>query len=399
MNAQPPATKASGVSALLASFSPSASPLPPPPKQGFLSVILNALTTPMTGPDPAPAAQPSDQKPSPSVSGAAESATADATAAGLLLSLLTPPLPLPPPLFLLAKPSAHKSSVPFFPSVPSVPVSQSRPEAKPTRAHAGEKPLAVTVQPPPTETAPEKKPLNPVAEKTLLPLGPLPPASGTSVATINERMNYSTQRNEFAGPTEQKLPPAAVSALGGASPAGAISAGAKSSLAFSWSDPAPEQVAILALPAKTAGEAAPAAPVSAPLDRIEQMISRGAASVRQTGEQTLGILLKLDSNTRLFLQLTTRNGLVQASVRCDRGRFAPEDSQWAQLRQSLARQNVELLPMTASSKVNSQHPPEEPPRPPATREDWAAARAAAPPALLRKQKKQNRPPKNWESWA
>jgi hypothetical protein len=147
-------------------------------------------------------------------------------------------------------------------------------------------------------------------------------------------------------------------------------------------------------------EAAPAGvPVSASLDRLEQMISREAINVRQTSAQTLGVSLKLDSNTELFLQLTTQNGLVQASVRCDRGQFAPEDAQWAQLQQSLARQNVELLPMTGSSNLNFQQPSDKHPHPPAAREEWPAPGAPAQPAQPRKQKQQNRPPKNWESWA
>ena len=139
----------------------------------------------------------------------------------------------------------------------------------------------------------------------------------------------------------------------------------------------------------------------APLDRVEQMISREVLTIRQTGAQTLGVALKLDAHTwQLFLQLTTAtNGLVQASVRLDRGQFAPEDSQWAQLQQSLARQNVELLPMTGGSNLNFQQPSGQQPRQQAAREDFPSAGAAAPPAQPRKQKEQNRSRKNWESWA
>jgi len=117
------------------------------------------------------------------------------------------------------------------------------------------------------------------------------------------------------------------------------------------------------------------------------------------GAQTLGVSLKLDSNTHLYLQLTNHNGLVQASVRCERGSFAPQDSQWAQLQQSLARQNVELLPMSGGSNLNFQQPSDERTRQIAAREDWAAAGAAVQPAQSRKQRDQNRPRKNWESWA
>jgi len=168
-------------------------------------------------------------------------------------------------------------------------------------------------------------------------------------------------------------------------------------------------MAIIELSSKAASMAAPVAEANAeapvrvsspaPMERLEQMISREVMTVRQTGAQTLDVALKLDSNTQLFLQLTTNNGLVQASVRCDRGQFAPEDSQWAQLQQSLARQNVELVPMTGSSNLNFQQPSGQHQRQPATREDRPSADAAVQPAQQRKQKEQNRSRKNWESWA
>jgi hypothetical protein len=162
----------------------------------------------------------------------------------------------------------------------------------------------------------------------------------------------------------------------------------------------------------SASAATPAAPITAatledpasvtsaaPLERLEQMISHEALIIRQSGADSLGVSLKLDSNTQLFLQLTTHNGSVQASVRCERGQFAPEDAQWAQLQQSLARQNVVLLPMAAGSNLNFQQPSGQHSRQNAAREDWASAGTAVQPAQPRKQKEQNRSRKNWESWA
>jgi hypothetical protein len=223
-------------------------------------------------------------------------------------------------------------------------------------------------------------------------------------------MSLRPERNEIAGRSEQKLPLAAVSAVssadaGGPSPDG----GARTPLSLSWQEAPSEQLAIIDLSTKAGHAVTPMAETNveaparvsgaAPLDRLEQMISREVMTVRQTGADTLGVALKLDSNTQLFLQLTTNNGLVQASVRLDRGQFAPEDSQWAQLQQSLARQNVELLPMTGSSSMNFQQSSGEHQRKFANREEWPSAEAAVPPAQERKQKEQNRPRKNWESWA
>jgi hypothetical protein len=129
------------------------------------------------------------------------------------------------------------------------------------------------------------------------------------------------------------------------------------------------------------------------------MITREAVTIRQMGAQTLDVSLKLDSNTQLSLQLTTNNGLTQASVRVDRGQFTPEDSQWAQLTQSLARQNVELLPMTGGSNLGFEQPSQERQRQLPTQPDWPETTATVPPTQARQQKEQNRPRNNWELWA
>jgi len=449
MTAHTPAPKASGVSALLASLSSVPSPPPPSVNDNFLAVMLQALVAGPDGADHSQAAQTAQEKASP-----AKAAAPDPTPASLLLALLTPPQPalakppsykvsaasvpdgdsdsstssapaqttkdkpspteasldltaaslllalLAPPLLNLAKPLSHKASAPPGPVVLSVPSGPSAStetagEAKPAKADAAEK------------TPPSLAQVTPGKEPEIKPA----PTTGTSAANTNQRMSFPPERNEIAGRTEQKLPPPAISAVssadtGGSSPDG----GAKSSLTFSWHDTPTEPLTIIDLSAKAAAptasleDVAVEAPVrassAAPLERLEQMISREVVSVRQLGAQTLGVTLKLDVNTQLYLELTTHNGLVQASVRTERGVFAPEDAQWAQLQQSLARQNVELLPMTGGSNLNFKQPSEERPRQPAPREDWATGDAAVQPAQPRQQQKeQNRSRNNWESWA
>jgi hypothetical protein len=423
MTAQTPAAKAGGVSALLACLSPKA-PLPEPLVQpDFLSVILNALTTRTGKPDAGAAAQPSNPKPSPPPAGATDTPAAEVAGASLLLALLAPPpLLLPPQLPPPAKPAAHKPLLPAgFPApstaaAPEAPAQQSE-DPKPAKSDAGGKPPALAAQSSPTDTAPEEKSAKPVTEKaTPLPARPPvtkpaaakpPSSSGTSVAMSSQRMNYMAERNEFAGPTEQKLPSAAVSAACGANTGGAPDRGAKPSLAFSWHETPTEEVAIAALAAKAAGQAAPgpeavpaATPAGGPLDRLEQMISGLAVTFRQADAQTLGVTLKVDAQTQLFLQLTTSNGQAQATVRCERGSFSADDSQWAQLQQSLARQNVQLLPLEGGSRPGFQQSPENPHRHlAATTGTWRPAGDAVQPAQPRKQREQNRPRKNWESWA
>ena len=450
MTAQTPAPKASGVSALLASLSTVPPPPEPSAKEDFLAVILQALTPKPGGSDSPPSAQPAKEAEKPS---STDAVAPDSTAANLLLTWLAPPLsslpqlpgrkvptlsvPSNPPtqsaaepnsakekpssmdasasdptatsllLALLAPPlpflthfPARKISAPSVAVVPSVPqappgTAQAATDAKPAKTAPAEKlPLALVQPSPPKE--PESKPM---------------PPSGTSVANTNQRMSFISERNEIAGRMEQKLPPAAISAVssadtGGPSPDG----GSKSSLAFSWHEAPSESLTITDLSTQAGSVVAPVAAATvdapvratndAPVERLERMISREVLTIRQTGAETMGVSLKLDSNTQLFLQLTTHNGSVQASVRCERGSFAPEDAQWVQLQQSLARQNVALLPMTGGSNLNFQQPSERHPRQPvAEREEKAAANAAEQPAQPRQQKEQNRSRRNWESWA
>jgi hypothetical protein len=234
---------------------------------------------------------------------------------------------------------------------------------------------------------------------------------GTPAANTSQRMSLNAERNEIAGRTEQKLPPDAVSAVASVDTGGPSSdGGAKSTLSFAWHDTPPEPLMITDLSAKV-GEAtsplltttadAPASSSSATsLQRLESMIAHESLIIRQTGAQTLGVSLKLDSNTQLYLQLTNHNGSVQASVRCERGSFAPEDAQWAQLQQALAKQNVTLQPMSAGANLNFKQPSDERSRQqPPGREELALPGTAVPPAQPRKQKEQKRPSRNWESWA
>ena len=439
MTAQTPAAKAGGLSALLASLSPKAPQPEPVVKQDFLSLILNALNSPAPQADSGPAAPPSSQKPLPPPAAAGDGATADGIRASLLLCLLAPPLPLPPQLPFLAKSAAHKSPVPSLPSVPSAPGAQTAAPTNPAKTDTGQKPPALAAQsspanaapvPPkplcasslaahssPANAAPENKPAPAAAEKALpLPDRPFPakpaaakpaPSSGTSVALSSQRMNFMAQRDEIAGPTEQILPSTPVSGIGGANALDGPVGGAKSSIPFAWHQTASEEVGMVVLSSKPAGQTAPSAeaapvpaPVSAPLDRLEQMIFRQVVDFRQTGAQSLGVTLKVDAQTQLFLQLTTSNGQVRASVRCDRGTFSAPDSQWAQLQQSLARQNVQLLPLDAGSRPALGPSPDNPQRhSDSASQNWPPAGAAVEPAQPRKHKGQNRSRKNWESWA
>ena len=80
-------------------------------------------------------------------------------------------------------------------------------------------------------------------------------------------------------------------------------------------------------------------------ERVEHLVNQEVILVRQSGANSLAVSLKVDPQTELFLQITNRDGQIQASVRCERGNVEGLNSHWGQLQDSLAKQNVQLLPL------------------------------------------------------
>jgi hypothetical protein len=441
MTGQTPATKASGASALLAFLSPHPPPVQQPDSPEFSAVILQALTAKSAG-SGSPA---EDHSPGAAVSSPAKPASADSTdpdPSSLLLALLAQPLLVPQAL-----PEWHKATGPTASLIPSEMPASKAADVIANQAASEEKPAAndaedsnLKYQKPPipapkptpakesnlsddsvissgssSKPSPAQAEASVANEKTAsasakpqIPEkadGPEASPTGTSAATSSERMNYSAERNEIAGGTEQKLPPAAVAAVTAVDAGGGSGQRrAKSSLDLSWHDAPAQDLVISDSSAKTMSGAqeseAAASPSSGQLGRLEQMISREVVTLRERGAESLGVSLRVDANTQLFLQLTNHNGQLQASLRCERGEFSAPDAQWTQLQQALARQHVQLLPPGSGVNGGSQQASDHPQRQlPQSREEALAAGTAVAPAQTRKQKQPHRSRQSWESWA
>ena len=255
------------------------------------------------------------------------------------------------------------------------------------------------------------------------PLAPLVPPSGTPAAINGQRMKSASQRNEIAGSAAQKLPPDHPAAPATAVADEAIPR-AKNRLPNDFSDPKPSAAQWMGLDTTAKGVAAPtltanvmggSAPSSGRLEQVERMISREVVMVRQSGAETLAVSLKVDSRTSLFLQLTNHHGQIEASVRCETGDATALDAHWGQLQESLARQNVQLLPLEDKSISSNpsfdapssapgnfqdgqpaQHQPPRPPAPEAVKPSDDAINAAI---GLTKSKNKPRHLHGWEKWA
>ena len=186
-------------------------------------------------------------------------------------------------------------------------------------------------------------------------------------------MNTAAQKNEIAGSTVQELPPVELRASSATQPAaGGLAPGfrlTKMKTSGAADDAGPVTRIVLPIDfapekdnasqwmlagAAVKGAGAPTlttnaginpAPPAAALAPVERMISREVTMVRQSGAEALAVTLKVDSRTSLFLQLTNHNGQIEASVRCEKGDAGALAGQWGQLQDSLARQNVQLLPL------------------------------------------------------
>ncbi len=93
---------------------------------------------------------------------------------------------------------------------------------------------------------------------------------------------------------------------------------------------------------------------AAQVERVARMVNQEVVMIKQSGANSLAVSLKLDPQTELFLQLTNHDGQIQAAIRFERGSVAGLESHWGQLQESLARQNVQLLPL--AEKLSSRNP-------------------------------------------
>ena len=87
-------------------------------------------------------------------------------------------------------------------------------------------------------------------------------------------------------------------------------------------------------------------------ERLSQMVVRETMSLRQTSAESLAVVLRPDPNTELFIQLTRRDGQIEAVVRCERGDAQQLGALWGQLQETLSQQNIRLAPLQESSSNN-----------------------------------------------
>ena len=179
-------------------------------------------------------------------------------------------------------------------------------------------------------------------------------ADGTGGALSSQRMKSEAEKNEIAGPAAQKVPTASLKEALSSKAANDLVAESDSDHSGHKQDSI-DSALVMNWPAKASegnvdmGKGTGAAQFvdhsATQAERVGQLVNQQVVMIRQSGANDLAVSLKLDPHTELTLQLTNHNGQIEASVRWERGAVAGLENHWKDLQESLARQNVQLLPL------------------------------------------------------
>lgn len=186
---------------------------------------------------------------------------------------------------------------------------------------------------------------------------------GMAAALNEERMKFASEKNEIAG-SVQKLPreravrgveaSATHATAADSSAANAKSSDSNADLGGKKENSNPSPVTLETNVKITVVDSAQGGGVdkaqatdrsAAQVERVAQMVNREVAIIRQSGATAMAVTLKVDAHTDLLLQLTNHNGQMQAMLRCERGDAAGLNHHWNDLQDSLAKQNVHLMPL------------------------------------------------------
>ncbi|HEY3857460.1 MAG TPA: hypothetical protein VGO67_24000 [Verrucomicrobiae bacterium] len=248
---------------------------------------------------------------------------------------------------------------------------------------------------------------------------------GTRAALSKQRMKFAGEKNDIAGSVVQKLPGAADKQ---------ISSDNMSAKAKPQSEPnLPKQLGDAFFPGSLAYYSSNAAVTegligkghqfpqmmdspASQVERVAHLVAQEVLTVRQSSATALAVSLKVDTHTELFLQLTNHDGRVQASLSCERGSIDHLGEHWTELQQSLARQNIQLMPLedktgtrvpaivtpaagSVAARPFDQSPQNRQQQLRDPQGETQTARVTATGRVSGKTKSNNRSRQGWETWA
>ena len=366
---------------------------PPAPSPNFAAWVTKALAELPDAAKPKAASEKFDAKPTTAAS--APDRSVDPSTQNAAATNGMDPLPPAPPSAPPPKVGGHSAASPHYPVDTVTPgnTEARHPSAAPAANPKPSDPQHVAIKPqlPELATKPDSEDAAKSGVKT----------DGMTVAQNEERMKFSAEQNKIAGQATQKLPP--VASITSAAAVKSDTSGAKLRLPvdFSPRDNSAEQLSLTT--AKAATMSAPASAVASvhapvPVDRVEQMIAREAITFKRSGADEIGVSLKIDAHTQLFLQLSYRDGQTQAVLRCEKGDLPALSAHFGQLQESLARQNIQLQSANNGSDLGRQGSSGRSQQDPAQKEEpLAKSQNKSTASTNPKTKPTSR--RGWESWA
>lgn len=96
----------------------------------------------------------------------------------------------------------------------------------------------------------------------------------------------------------------------------------------------------------------------ADIEKLQTMFLREVRYFKQTGAESMRMVIEPSPDTRLSLHLQMADGRVSAEMRCEQGDTAMLQSQWGELQAVMASQGVDLNDWSGQQNSSSNPPPE-----------------------------------------
>jgi hypothetical protein len=195
-------------------------------------------------------------------------------------------------------------------------------------------------------------------------LAPGPPpgseADGTSAAQQDAGMTKADKTDKVTAPAQQKLP-VATSATG----AEELSAGSATPVKIKFLQPGDLSGSahhsgagslldkVESAPAPGAHAVESASPLRS-LERTQELMSLQAVRLRESGAESLQVVLQPGPGTQLSLSLKLRDGQVEMSAALNRGDYDLLSRHWPELQQQLETRGIRLAALTCDPSLSGE---------------------------------------------
>lgn len=224
-------------------------------------------------------------------------------------------------------------------------------------------------------------------------------------------MQKAEKLNESAGPTEQNLPVPATSA-GSVVPSKTVrqvisaTDSEKSEASLPVGSSQTDSAATREIRAAT--ESASISNPVRTVERAHDLMALHALRLRDSGNDSMQIVIKPSSDLHIALNLEMRDGTVQVNAQLQRGDYEFLNRHWTDLQQQMESRGVKLAPLTnqnqsqspaSNGNLSQQSPGRQSPEEKASRTGAFAEFALAGVLVPKPSTKTTAAARGWESWA